>query len=173
MQPLLDRLQRDFARKTLGELIQEREAAAFEIECLTRELTRCRAQVLASHEPPPPPTSSNVATRLAAEGPLQAPSIARGLRDGGVITFIHLSRDGAREVSANHSNWRKGGSVEGAGYRELAEREGHASTVILRLRAPRFCARLDVPPDGCCAKMRACGGMDERFKSHAWKACLG
>ena len=43
MQTLVERLRMDFGKKTLGELIQEREAAALEIERLTQELARCRA----------------------------------------------------------------------------------------------------------------------------------
>jgi len=43
MQMLTERLRTDFGRKTLGELIQEREAAAFEIERLTQELGRFRS----------------------------------------------------------------------------------------------------------------------------------
>jgi hypothetical protein len=37
MRTLIERLRADFGRKTLGELIQDREAAALEIERLTQE----------------------------------------------------------------------------------------------------------------------------------------
>ena len=40
---LLERLRTDFGKKTLGELIQDREAAAAEIERLTKELDKHRA----------------------------------------------------------------------------------------------------------------------------------
>ena len=43
MQSLIERLRTDFGKKTFGELMQEREAAAFEIEKLTRELAQVRA----------------------------------------------------------------------------------------------------------------------------------
>jgi prophage regulatory protein len=43
MQSLIERLRTDFGKKTFGELMQEREAAAFEIEKLTRQLAQVRA----------------------------------------------------------------------------------------------------------------------------------
>jgi prophage regulatory protein len=52
MQTLVERLRTDFGRKTLGELIQDREAAALEIERLHQELARCRSVQLAHPKPP-------------------------------------------------------------------------------------------------------------------------
>ena len=43
MQSLIDRLRMDFGRKTLGELIRDREAAAIEIGRLTHEIAKCRS----------------------------------------------------------------------------------------------------------------------------------
>lgn len=43
MQNLVERLRSDFTKKTLGELLQEREAAAREIERLEREVGRLKA----------------------------------------------------------------------------------------------------------------------------------
>jgi prophage regulatory protein len=44
MQTLVERLRTDFGKKTFGELMQEREAAAGEIERLTCELALSRAK---------------------------------------------------------------------------------------------------------------------------------
>ena len=53
MQNLIDRLRADFGKKTLGELLQDREAAALEIERLTRELTLLRVPHSSGHRPRP------------------------------------------------------------------------------------------------------------------------
>lgn len=86
MQSLIERLRTDFARKTLGELIQEREAAAFEIERLTRELIRCSERVPATRGPRPqqPPLAQYV-----DKGQADARKLLR-LRD--VCEMIGLSR---------------------------------------------------------------------------------
>ena len=59
MQTLIERLRTDFARKTLGELIQEREAAAFEIERLTRELILYCERASTPRTAPPSPRYRN------------------------------------------------------------------------------------------------------------------
>ena len=51
MQTLIDRLRMDFGRKTLGELIQDREAAAIEIQRLTQELAKCRSAPAPKQKP--------------------------------------------------------------------------------------------------------------------------
>ena len=63
MQNLIDRLRADFGKKTVGELLQDREAAALEIERLTRELTQLRAPHSSEHRPfpLPPPVAQRVA----------------------------------------------------------------------------------------------------------------
>jgi prophage regulatory protein len=51
MQTLVERLRMDFGKKTLGELIQDREAAALEIERLTQELAKSRAASVPQPKP--------------------------------------------------------------------------------------------------------------------------
>lgn len=73
MQTLIERLRTDFGRRTLGELIQDREAAALEIDRLTQELARSRvaqvplhrAQVAANAVPRPRPV---IEPRLEQDG---------------------------------------------------------------------------------------------------------
>lgn len=73
MPSLIDRLRSDFGKHTVGELLQDRAAAAAEIERLTRELSECRARghgridsrlTIAQHVVARPVTSSNDAALL-------------------------------------------------------------------------------------------------------------
>jgi len=49
MRPLVERLRTDFTQKTLGELVQVREAASREIDRLTQELAKCRPVSASRH----------------------------------------------------------------------------------------------------------------------------
>lgn len=59
MQTLVERLRTDFGKKTLGDLLQEREAAAHEIERLMREIAAMRCAPKLPRAQPRPVNATN------------------------------------------------------------------------------------------------------------------
>jgi prophage regulatory protein len=95
MQSLIERLRSDLGKKTFGELVQEREAAAFEIEKLTRELAQHRA-------PPPVPHQSRPARATVPRPAIERQTGSRillRLRD--VCEMVGLSRSTIYSAMAN------------------------------------------------------------------------
>ena len=95
MQTLVERLRRDFGRLTFGELIQDREAAALELERLTQELNRIyRAQIAQVGQAPM--RQSGNARRSSPSAKFPAASAALGsralLRLRDVCAMVCLSR---------------------------------------------------------------------------------
>src|SRR5437764_271572 len=95
MQSLIERLRTDFGKKTFGEIVQEREAAAFEIEKLTRELAQVRAPQTVP-QPTRPPRA--VAARPAIERQTGSRILLR-LRE--VCDMVGLSRSTIYSAMAN------------------------------------------------------------------------
>lgn len=85
MRDLLDRLREDPGRKTLGELIQEREAAAQEIENLRQRLGAVRVPGIAKAPPKTP-----VAARVEVPRPLLGEKVLLRLKD--VSSAVGLCR---------------------------------------------------------------------------------
>jgi len=86
MQNLVERLRVDFGRRTIGELIQDREAAAFEIERLTRELAQLRSNISTR---PAQRTERTVAASLRGREP-KDPRVLLRLRE--ICEIVGLSR---------------------------------------------------------------------------------
>ena len=107
MQNLVERLRADFTRKTLGELLQEREAAAREIERLERETERLRAPATSrSHAAQGSDTHATADRRVLLR--LKDLSDLLGLSRSSIYSRLHEGtfprpiRAGARAV-----RWRK------------------------------------------------------------------
>jgi prophage regulatory protein len=95
MQSLIERLRTDFGKKTFGELMQEREAAAVEIEKLTRELARVRA-------PQTVPQLTRPPQAIAARPALEGQTVSRVLlRLSDVCEMVGLSRSTIYSAMAN------------------------------------------------------------------------